>query len=247
MPHGSPAARRPAWLVPLLVAAVAAGLIAVSLLAQRSGGGAAEGAAPAATTTGPAAEVVEPTQEPLPDMARRDPDDPMAAGPADAPVSLVVYSDFQCPYCASWAAETQPVMLEYAEAGDLRIEWRDLNVFGKESLAAARAAYAAGLQGRYADYHDALFAGGEHRPAGQLDEDSLVQLADELGLDVERFTADLGSDEVTTGVQQNVDESMRLGIYSTPAFVLGGTPLVGAQPTDVFVRTLEDALAKARD
>ena len=143
-------ARRPAWLVPVLVALVAAVLITVSLVA-RGGENSDAGAAtePGGTTVqGPVAEVVEPEQEPLPDLARRDPDDPMAAGPVDAPVSLVVYSDYQCPFCAMWTEQTQPVMLESAEAGDVRIEYRDINVFDQESVTSARAAYAAGLQGR---------------------------------------------------------------------------------------------------
>jgi protein-disulfide isomerase len=230
------------------VALVAAVLVAVSLAArggEDSGAGAAE--EPGGTTSdGPVAEVVEPEQEALPDMARREPDDPMAAGPADAPVSLVVYSDFQCPFCAMWSEQTQPTMLERAEAGDLRIEWRDINVFGQESLTSARAAYAAGLQDQYVEYHDALFEGGEKRPAGELDEESLIELAAELGLDTERFTADLRSEEVASAVAANQDEAASLGVYSTPAFLLGGTPILGAQPTDVFVETLDDALAEAQ-
>ncbi|WP_043497181.1 DsbA family protein [Georgenia sp. SUBG003] len=241
-------ARKPAWLVPVLVALVAAVLVAVSLVA-RGGEDSDAGAAaePRGTTAdGPVAEVVEPEQEALPDMARRDPADPMAVGPLDAPVSLVVYSDFQCPFCAMWSEQTQPTMLERAEAGDLRIEWRDINVFGQESLTSARAAYAAGLQDRYVEYHDALFEGGEKRPAGELDEESLIELAAELGLDTERFTADLRSEEVAAAVAHNQDEAASLGVYSTPAFLLGGTPILGAQPTEVFVETLDDALAESQ-
>lgn len=240
--------RRPAWLVPVLVALVAAVLVAVSFVA--GGGEDADAGAstqPGGTTVeGPVAEVVEPEQEALPDMARREPGDPMAAGPVDAPVSLVVYSDFQCPFCAMWSEQTQPTMLERAEAGDLRIEWRDINVFGEASLTSARAAYAAGLQDRYVDYHGALFEGGEKRPAGQLDEDSLIELAADLGLDTERFTADLRSEEVAAAVARNQEEAAALGVYSTPAFILGGTPILGAQPTEVFVETLDDALAQAQ-
>ncbi|MFI2102215.1 DsbA family protein [Isoptericola sp. NPDC019693] len=248
MTHGAPSSRRPAWLFPVIVLVVA-GLLTVISLAVRDSSPDEQKAAenPASSDAGgPAADVVEPTQEPLPDMARRDADDPLAAGPTDAPVSLVVYSDYQCPYCASWAAQTQPAMLEYAEAGDLRVEWRDLNVFGTASLTAARAAYAAGLQGHYPEYHDALFADGEHRPAHQLSKKALIDLAAQLGLDADQFASDLDSAEVAAGVEKNVQESMELGIYSTPAFVLGGTPIVGAQPTDVFVGAFEDALARAQ-
>ncbi|GAA4287293.1 DsbA family protein [Georgenia daeguensis] len=248
MPSSSTSsARRPAWLVPVLVALVAAVLVAVSLVARggedSDAGTAAE---PGGSAEGPVAEVVEPEQQALPDMARRDPADPMAAGPVDAPVSLVMYSDFQCPYCAMWSEQTQPTMLERAEAGDLRIEWRDINVFGEASLTSARAAYAAGLQDRYVEYHDALFEGGEKRPASELDEESLIELAGELGLDTERFATDMRSEETAAAVAKNQDEAASLGVYSTPAFLLGGTPILGAQPTEVFVETLDDALAKAQ-
>lgn len=247
MPATSSPTRRPVWVVPVLVGIVAAVLLAVSLLGRGGDPGVAgaQEVTPTGTPEGPVAEVVQPEQEALPDLARRDAADPMAAGPVDAPVSLVVYSDFQCPFCALWTVQTQPAMLERAEAGDLRIEWRDINVFGQESLSAARAAYAAGLQGRYVDYHDALFEDGEKRPAGELDDESLIALAGELGLDTERFAADLASEQVAAGVGANIDEALQLGAFSTPAFLLGGTPILGAQPTEVFVQALEDALAKA--
>ena len=74
-------------------------------------------------------------------------DVPLAArtkGAANAPVTVYEMSDFQCPFCAVWAKDTEPTMMEYADAGDLRIEWRDINAFGPVSVRAAQAAFAAG-------------------------------------------------------------------------------------------------------
>src|SRR5690625_3910837 len=83
------------------------------------------------------------------------------------------------------------------------------------------------------------------RSGSGLSEDSLVDLAAELGLDVDQFTTDLDSAETTTAVEENAEVGYSLGVYNTPAFLLGGEPILGAQPTDVFVSAYEQALAEA--
>ncbi|MCM3661372.1 thioredoxin domain-containing protein [Georgenia satyanarayanai] len=235
--------RRAPWLVPVLIVVVAALLVAASVLVSGRGRDTADDAGAGAT---PAADVVMPEEPPQLDLARRETGDPLATGPVDAPVSLVVYSDYQCQFCAAWSADTSARMLEYAAAGDLRIEFRDIAIFGEESERAARAAYAAGLQGRYLDYQATLFPEGTNLPPRGLRDPELVAKAEELGLDVDRFTADLGSAEVAAAVQRNVDEAAAIGAFSTPAFLLDGRPLIGAQPTEVFVGAVEQALAEAR-
>ncbi|PYG01611.1 Protein-disulfide isomerase [Georgenia satyanarayanai] len=232
--------RRTPWLVPALIVGLAAVLVSVSVVLSGR-----EDAADPAASPAPVADVVTPETAPTVDLTRLEADDPLAAGPVDAPVSLIVYSDYQCPFCASWAADTAPAMLDYAAAGDLRIEFRDIAVFGEDSRTAALAAYAAGLQGRYLDFHDALFPEGVALPPRGLTDEALVATADELGLDVERFTADMRSEEVADAVQRNIDEAATIGAFSTPAFLLAGQPILGAQPTDVFVTAVEQALSEA--
>ena len=156
-----------------------------------------------------------------------------------------MFSDYQCPYCASWNEETLPTMMEYVDKGDLRIEMRDLAVFGEESERAARAAYAAGLQGKYWEFHNAMFEGGEHPPKSELDDNSLVSAAKGLGLDPTQFKGDMNSVEAHDEFDANAQEGYSLGVASTPTFVIGGKPLVGAQPTDEFVSAVDDALAEA--
>jgi len=185
---------------------------------------------------------------PLPDMAdveRRDPGELLAAGPVDAPVALVVFSDYQCPFCAQWSQDTLPVMLEHAEAGHLRIEWRDLNIYGTESERAAQATYAAALQDSFWEYHHALFPDGQIRSHRQLDDEGLIGLAAELGLDTEQFEADLHHPDTIDQIQRNARSGFESGALSTPSFVLGGEPIVGAQPTEVFTRALGAALARS--
>lgn len=243
---------RRSLLVPVLVSAAAIALI-VLVLALRNGGGEPSATAPeVASTSGPGeGSGEEPTAVENPDapdltvIEQRDPDDPLAAGPVDAPVGLVVFSDYQCPYCASWSQETLPVLMEHVEAGDLRIEWRDVNVFGEDSVRASQAAYAAAQQDEFWTYHDALFADGESRSGGGLSREALVDLAGDLGLDVEEFSTDLDSAQTAEAVTANAALGHGLGVYSTPAFILDGKPILGAQPTGVFVTAYEQALAEA--
>ncbi|GAB2477095.1 hypothetical protein GCM10027063_17750 [Promicromonospora xylanilytica] len=133
----------------------------------------------------------------------------------------------------------------HVEAGDLRVEWRDVNVFGPASERAARASYAAALQGTFWEYHDALFAGGEKRAEAELSDEALTALAGDLGLDVEQFGTDLESSAAATQIDRNAQLGLDLGAFSTPVFLMGGEPLVGAQPSHVFVDAFERALAAA--
>lgn len=220
------------WMMPTVVIVVAALLITlVIVLAQRR------------TEPGGAAGDEQSGQPGFTSAERHDPDDPLAAGPVNAPVTLVVFSDYQCPFCARWSHETLPLMMEQVESGDLRIEWRDVNVFGPASERAARASYAAGLQGAFWEYHDALFAGGEKRSEADLSVDALTALAGELGLNAEQFAADMESSETVEQIAENAQLGLDLGAYSTPVFLMGGRPVVGAQPTQVFLDAFDQALA----
>lgn len=241
------------WAVPVAVLAVLALLITVVLNLGSGSAGSESGAdstAPGAdSAVGEAGSEAAPTevqgvvQPDLTDIERRDEADPLTAGPVDAPVVLVVFSDYQCPYCARWSEDTLPVMMERAEAGELRIEWRDVNIFGDASERASRAAYAAALQGTYWEFHDALYPEGDTRSEGDLSQEALVALADELGLDIDQFTADMASADTGEQIEANATLGLDLGAYSTPAFILAGQPIVGAQPTEVFVDALDAALA----
>lgn len=195
---------------------------------------------------GDAASGAAATPGPLGDsLERRDSDDPISVGPVDAPVVMVVYSDYQCPFCAAWSERTLPTLLRYTERGELRIEFRDLNVYGELSVLASRAAYAAGLQGRFLEYHDRLFAGGQKRPARQLSSGALFDLARDLGLDMTQFARDVNSNATISAITNSSSEGSLTGLNSTPAFVIDGHPILGALPTQTFVKAVDDALRRA--
>ncbi|GAB2563996.1 DsbA family protein [Leucobacter ruminantium] len=223
------------WSIPVGIIVIAGLLIAVLVLQVKNGSESAS-ADPAAS------------QQEQPDLSyveARDEADVQSAGPVDAPVGLVVYSDYQCPFCAKWSTDTLPAMMKYAESGDLRIEWRDVVMYGDDSHRAARAAHAAGMQDKFWEFHDALYPDGEHLQPDGLTEDALVQLAGELGLDTDRFATDMNSQETNDIINQYKTEATDLGVSGTPTFVLGGEPIVGAQPESVFVDTFEKKLAEA--
>ncbi|MEG3627692.1 DsbA family protein [Streptomyces poriticola] len=181
-------------------------------------------------------------------LARRDSGDPYALGEPDAPVVLIAYSDFQCTYCGRFARETKPVLLrDYVERGVLRIEWRNYPIFGGESEQAARAGWAAGRQGRFWQFHDVAYAEPRERNTGAFAERELVAMAERAGIgDLDRFRADLASPAAEKAVQRDAGEGYSLGVSSTPAFLLNGRPILGAQPTHVFTEAVETAQAQTQ-
>ncbi|MER5946423.1 DsbA family protein [Streptomyces sp. NPDC001904] len=178
-------------------------------------------------------------------LARRDADDRLAQGRADAPVVLVEYADFKCGYCGKFARDTEPGLVKkYVDAGTLRIEWRNFPIFGAESEAAARAAWAAGQQGRFWEFHRAAYAEGAKEKgfaAARLD-----ALAREAGVDdLDRFRTDRDSDAARAAVRKDRDEAYALGATSTPSFLVNGQPIAGAQPDATFEQAIETAKAQA--
>jgi protein-disulfide isomerase len=226
-----------------LIALVAVIVLAVVALVRGlgSGDGPDDGAAPVADVRQEGG-----TGQPADTQARRIAGDPLAQGDVDAPVVLVMWEDFQCPFCAKFAQETEPVLVDrFVEDGILRLEWRDFPYFGEQSVEAARAARAAGEQGAFWEFHDAVYALGFPPNSGQLTDDVLIGLARDLDLDVERFTATMQSQPVLDAVTADFQEGQQLGISGTPAFLLNGRPIMGAQPTDTFVAAIEQAAAEA--
>jgi protein-disulfide isomerase len=179
-------------------------------------------------------------------VERRIDGDPYAMGDVAAPVVMVEYSDFQCPFCGLFARETHPERVDrYVEGGTLRIEFRDTPILGEDSYSAALGGRAAANQGAFWAFHDEVFSEDRERNAGELAPDRLVEMAGDLGLDTARFRADLEDPATQEAVQRDLQEARQLGVSSTPAFLVNGRPILGAQPLEAFVTVIEEAAVEA--
>lgn len=139
-----------------------------------------------------------------------------SVGPANAPLTLVEFSDFQCPYCAVAAPELHRVMRAFPQQIRLVFKEYPLDIHPLAPLAAA-AAVAADKQGKFWDMHDALFA-RRH----SLDRDGLLATARDIGLDMDKFTADLDSDKVKAVIEQDMHEGDQVSIQGTPTLFING-------------------------
>lgn len=229
--------RRDLWVLAAL-GVIAAVLLAV-LVVDRTGNSGDSGDA--------AVSVSPPQMGPVGDMSRRVDGDPLAIGAVDAPVVLVAYSDYRCPFCAKFSRETEPVLLDkYVAEGILRIEWRDLPIFGDQSMAAARAGRAAADQGRFWEFSTAVFASSPERGHPDLTSEALRGFAAAAGVaDLDRFARESADPSADQGIYADVREANTIGVSSTPSFVVNGTPILGAQPVGVFEQVIEAAAGTA--
>ena len=174
------------------------------------------------------------------DLSRRDLDDPRAMGKVDAPVVLIEYADFRCPFCGVFARDTEPELKKYVEDGTLRIEFRDLAIFGEQSTRAAAASRAAGQQGKFWEFHSAVYADAPERGHANLTDSALVVYATKIGVkDMVQFRKDMNSTKVATDVQSDAEEAYGIGASSTPLFLVNDEPILGAQPASVFIEKIE--------
>jgi protein-disulfide isomerase len=160
-------------------------------------------------------------------------------GAEKAPVSIVEFSDFQCPFCKAATTTMHHLMDQYA--GKVRWVFRDFPIASMHPLApkAHEAARCAAEQGKFWEYHDLLFA-----RSPLLSPAELKQYARELKLDGEAFDRCFESAKYQSAVAADVQEGERLGINGTPAFFINGRLLVGAQPAPVFQQMIDSELAK---
>ncbi len=140
----------------------------------------------------------------------------------------------------------EPELYEkYVKDGTLRLEWKDFPYQGRESVDAALAARAAQAQGKFWEYHDLIYANQSSGNSGGYTEESLTALAEEAGLDVDRFRRALQSARYEAVVQADFEEGQGLGISGTPTFFINGRVLVGLQPLATFEEAIEEAEREA--
>jgi protein-disulfide isomerase len=171
--------------------------------------------------------------------------DEPAKGAEDAPVTIIEFADFKCGFCLRHFTQTLPLLEEeYIKAGKVRYIYRNFPILGVQSRWAALASECAHEQGRFWEYHHQLFTLAQ---AGQENfiRSRLKSVAAELELNSAQFDHCLDTSKYQDEVQEDLMAGRTEGVTGTPAFLINGELLVGAQPIEVFRQKIEDALAKA--
>ena len=222
-------------------AVVAAALVLLALLLAACGtpGLPVDAPTPGATASDDGAVAAEPVSAAVESSTER------SKGSADAPITIIEYSDFQCPFCSRWVEETYPSLLkEYVDAGKVQLQFRDFPLsFHPNADEAAVATRCAAEQDTYWPMHDALFAGQAAWSDLPDAKPTFIGYAGELGLNTGAFEECLSSGKYDEAIQQDVVEGQKAGVSGTPSFLINGELLVGAQPYQVFQNAIETVIA----
>ncbi|HSM91286.1 MAG TPA: thioredoxin domain-containing protein, partial [Anaeromyxobacteraceae bacterium] len=217
----------------------------IALIVGLAGGYFLAGTGRGPSAVPPSRQAQAPGQRPArpqedPNAVYRVPVDGSAAkGPADALVTIVESSDFECPFCKRAAPTLKQV--EEAYAGKIRIVFKHNPLpMHPNAVPAATAAEAAGAQGKFWQMHDALFA------SAALDRPALEQAAKEAGLDLAAFRAALDGQRFADRIRRDQELVRGVGAGGTPTFFINGRKLVGAQPFERFKAVIDAELAKAQ-
>lgn len=161
-------------------------------------------------------------------------------GSSQAPVMIVQFSDFQCPFCRKVQGTLKSLLEKYQ--GQVSLAYRDFPLRGMHSQAeiAAEASRCAGEQGKFWEYHDLLFANPE-----KLNHHGLAEMAANLKLDEQRFAACLSSGKYAEQIEQDIQDGIRAGVKGTPGIFIDGVLLSGAQPQTAFEKIIQTALETA--
>jgi formate-nitrite transporter family protein len=157
-------------------------------------------------------------------------------GPAGAPVTVLEYGDYQCPYCRAAARDVHQMLGRYPDS--VRFVFRNFPIpqLHPQAEQAAEAAEAAGAQGRFWEMYELLLL-----PASRLDLDSLLGYAERVGLDIGRFSAEVAGNVYAARIERDVSEGFRNGVNATPKFYVDGERIDGKLPLE----GLEDAIRAA--
>jgi protein-disulfide isomerase len=166
-------------------------------------------------------------------------DDDPVLGPEDAPITIIEFSDYECPYCRKWHLEVWPLLQE-AYPDQIRLVYRDfpLTNIHPNATPAASAANCAREQGFFWEFNEKLFS-----MEYPLNPSGYQAYAQELALDMTAFNECLDSGRFNDEVMADFEYASNLGVSSTPTFFVNGIPVVGAQPFEAFSQLIDQELA----
>ena len=241
----------------VVLSVIVVGMLAV--MSQNSSQSATPEATTTVTVTEGAGDQRRPQQPPAPqdnaedpkrgafllDLPRRAEGDPLAKGDVDAEIVMTEWADYRCPFCSVFTEDTLPLLQPLIDDGTLRIEFRDLAIFGEDSINAAAAARAAGEQGLYWEFATALYESLPNEGHPPVDGDVVTTIAGQVGVpDMDKFQVDYISEETRGAVEADSAEAQSFGISGTPAFLVGTEFISGAQPLEVFETVIAQEIAQ---
>jgi protein-disulfide isomerase len=161
-------------------------------------------------------------------------------GEKTAPVEIIEFSDFQCPYCQNWYDQNmQQLEDKYIKTGKVKFVFRDFPLsFHPYAQKAAEASECAAEQGKFWEMHDSIFT------TKKITVDELKQQAKDLGLDTAKFNTCLDSGKTAAAITQDLNDGQAAGVSGTPTFFVNGQKIVGAQPFAVFDTAIQQALGQ---
>jgi protein-disulfide isomerase len=166
-------------------------------------------------------------------------------GNKNAPVTVVEFGDFQCPFCRSYFQNNQPSIInEYVNNGKVKFVWKDYAFLGQESMWAAEAARCASDQNKFWEYHNYLYSHQSSENSGAFSKNNLKKFAQTLGLDSTKFNSCLDSDQYAGDIQKETQYGNSIGVGGTPASIINGTFISGAVAYSEIKAAIEAALNK---
>lgn len=175
-------------------------------------------------------------------------------GDKNAPVTVIEYGDYQCPYCAEFFNNIEPALKVYVQSGKINMIFREMSFIGSESQSAAEASYCAADQGKFWEYHDLVYqtkyndyfknSGSEND--GALSDNVLIGLADQLKLDHNQFAQCLSSHKYSSAVSSDNQAAQSLGVNSTPTVFINGQQMPsGVLSVSDYQKAIDSALSAA--
>lgn len=153
-------------------------------------------------------------------------------GPENAKVTVVEFFDYRCPYCK----KVGPLVAKLLQDNeDVRVAYKEWPILGPDSVLSARAALAAREQGKYREIHEAIM------PLRNVTKDTVFQVAEKIGLDVDQLRDDMGSEKISSHLKKTMELARALGINGTPAFVIGDRVIKGATNYEGLMIAVEEA------
>jgi protein-disulfide isomerase len=171
-------------------------------------------------------------------------------GPANAPITIIEFSDFQCPYCSRGRLAMEELLAMEKFKGKIKLAFKNFPLdFHPQAQPAAIAALAAHKQGKFWEFHDELFLNQSKlnniaKDDSKASDDYMVSIATKLGLDISKFRNDLKSKDILDQIKADQADASKAGVRGTPFFLVNGVAVRGALPMSEFVPIIERVLSE---